>query len=206
MVVPVQFYLRHPGRNALCTCSSTDDGATWRASNIIDLGGAGHHDGAFEPTLVELQDGRLWLLIRTNLDRFWEAYSDDGGCYWRVIQPSRIEASTSPGYLTRLASGRLVLLWNRLYPEGQDHFARRSWPYSEAEASWHREELSIAFSQDEGETWSDPPIVIAREKDTWIAYPYLYEPEPGLLWIFTAQGDLQVKSRETDLVIAAGVV
>ena len=113
-----------------------------------------------------------------------------------------IEASTSPAYLARLASGRMVLLWNRLYPEGQDSFLRRSKPYSEVEASWHREELSMAFSEDEGNTRTEP-LVVAREKDTWISYPYLFEPRPGLLWITTLQGDLKVSAQEEDLAGSA---
>ncbi len=199
IVVPVQFYLRNPGRNVTCIYSSDDDGQTWQRSNIIDLGGHGHHDGVFEPTLVELKDGRLWMLMRTNWDRFWEAFSEDGGLSWRTIKPSAIEASSSPGYLTRLDSGRLVLLWNRLYPETKDTYARKSGAFSQAAGSWHREELSIAFSGDEGATWT-PPIVIAREPDAWIAYPYLFEPVPGELWIFTRQGGLSVRVGEKDLL------
>ena len=95
-----------------------DDGKTWKRSNLIDLGGHGHHDGATEPMVAELSDGRLLMLMRTSLDRFWQAFSDDGGRYWRTIQPSSIDASSSPGHLVRLSSGRLVLLWNRLNPEG----------------------------------------------------------------------------------------
>lgn len=38
--------LNNPGRHAVLTYSSTDDGTTWKASNLIDLGGNGHHDGA----------------------------------------------------------------------------------------------------------------------------------------------------------------
>jgi hypothetical protein len=199
IVVPVQFYLRKPGRNAVATYSSDDDGKTWKSSNIIDLGGNGHHDGAFEPVLEELKDGRLWMLIRTSWDRFWEAYSEDEGLSWRVIQPSKIEASSSPGYITRLASGRLALVWNRLYPEGQNTFPRRSGQYSVAEASWHREELSIAFSDDEGKTWSKP-VVLAREKNAWLAYPYVFERVPGLLWITTGQGNLRLSAREADVL------
>lgn len=199
IVVSFQPMIDDPGRNIIRTYSSIDDGATWRGSNLIDLGGHGHHDGGFEPTFVQLKDGRLWMLIRTNLGRFWEAYSDDDGQYWRLIRPSAIEASTSPGYLARLASGRLVLAWNRLYPEGQDNFFRRSGQFSEVMACWHREELSLAFSEDDGRTWSEP-LVVAREEDTWISYPYVFEPEPGLLWLCTGQGDLRVSAREADLV------
>ena len=119
---PVQFYMRNPARNVIRNYVSDDAGQTWQGSNIVDLRGEGHHDGAVEPTMVELKDGRLWMLIRTNWDRFWEAYSDDQGLSWRVIQPSNIDASTSPGFLERLASGRLVLIWNRLYPEGKKSF------------------------------------------------------------------------------------
>ena len=72
--------------------------------NIIDLGGHGHHDGAMEPTMVELSDGRLWMLIRTNLDRFWSAFSSDQGLSWRVIRPSDIDTSSAPAAMARLAS------------------------------------------------------------------------------------------------------
>lgn len=199
IVFPVQFYLRQPGRNAIRTYSSTDNGLTWVGANIIDLGGHGHHDGAFEPTFVQLRNNRLWMLVRTNWDRFWDALSDDEGRSWRVIRPSKIEASTSPGFIKRLESGRLVLLWSRLYPEGEISFPRRSGQFSEAEASWHREELSIAFSEDEGESWSKP-IIIAREKGAWLSYPHLFEPEPGLFWIFSGQGDICVWAREDELL------
>ena len=198
IVVTNQFYLRRPGRNAIRVYSSGDGGKSWRGSNIIDLGGHGHHDGAFEPTFIERRDGTLWMLIRTNWDRFWEAISYDEGLSWRTIRPSSIKASTSPGYLTRLQSGRILLAWNRLHPEGADSFPRRSGQLSEDEASWHREELSISLSEDEGGNWS-APRVIAREKDAWISYPYVFEHAPGQIWILTGQGDLRLRVAERDL-------
>jgi len=199
LVVPVQYYVPNPGRNVIKTYVSADNGKTWRSGNTIDLGGHGHHDGAFEPTMVELRDGRVWMLIRTNWDRFWEAFSGDSGLSWRTIRPSKIEASTSPGYLARLASGRLALIWNQLYPEDRHEVQRRGWPFSNVVANWHREEVSIALSEDEGQTWSRP-VIIAREKGTWLSYAYLFEREPGLLWIFTGQGKVQVSVLEKDLV------
>ena len=198
LVFPVQFYLSDPGRNAIRSFYSSDEGKTWNASNIIDLGCRGHHDGAFEPTMVLLKDGRIWMLIRTTLDRFWEAFSDDEGHSWRVIRPSKIAASSSPGNLTRLADGRLALLWNQLYPEGQNSYKRINGQSSELPASWNREELSIAFSEDEGQTWTKP-VVLVRQKDAWLAYPYLFEPEPGKLWIFTGQGDVKIEGKADDL-------
>ncbi len=181
IVVPLQHLVSDPGRLVVCSFYSDDDGRTWHRSNWIDLGGHGHHDGAFEPTIAELPDGRLLMLIRTGLDRFWQALSEDGK-YWRTIQPSVIDSSSSPGYLLRLKSGRYVLVWNRLNPEGRIYEKTRPTPFhSELPASWHREELSIAFSED-GFSWSGP-VVIARQPGGQLSYPYVFEPEPGVLWV-----------------------
>ena len=98
LVAVTEHLLPNPGRWVVSSFGSDDDGQTWRRSNLIDLGGHGHHDGAIEPTLAELGDGRLLMLIRTNLGRFWQAFSDDAGRYWRTIQPGQLDASSSPGH------------------------------------------------------------------------------------------------------------
>lgn len=199
VVVPVQRLLSNPSRHGSCTYVSADEGKSWRRSNIIDLGGHGHHDGAMEPTLEELEDGRLWMLIRTNWDRFWEAYSEDGGLSWRTIKPTNIDASSAPGYLLRLRSGRLVLVWNRLYPDGRSDYSRIGGDcnLTELPVSWHREELSIAFSDDDGRTWTEP-VVIARDPETKLSYPYTFERRPGELWVTTRfQGNLRIKLNES---------
>jgi sialidase-1 len=202
VVVPVEVVLTRPGRWGIYVFVSPDEGATWTRSNLLDLGGNGHHDGAIEPTLVELQDGRLLMLIRTSLDRFWEAYSDDHGCHWCQWGPSRIDASTAPGCLRRLASGRLVLVWNRLAPEGAAEPPRigPSDAYERA-VSHNRTELSIAFSDDDAGTWS-AATVIARQVKGSLGYPFVLEASPGKLWIWTRFGSrppVCVGLREDDL-------
>lgn len=98
-------------------------------------------------------------------------------------QPDRRQQH--PGHLVRLKSGRLALVWNRLYPEGKSEPARsKNVQAAAAAASWHRQELSLAFSQDDGKTWS-PPVVIARRARGGLSYPYLFEPTPGKLWVCT---------------------
>jgi hypothetical protein len=189
VVVPVMDALRGPVRHGQYAFVSADEGKTWARSNLLDIGGRGDHDGGIEATIAELTDGTLWMLLRTNLDRFWSAYSDDHGYHWRRWAPSGIEASTSPGFLLRLASGRLLLAWNRLYPEGLDEAAQKQYPrrhapwQAERDASWHRGELSIAFSSDDGQTWTKP-VVVLRKKDGNLAYPYLFEVQPGQLWLY----------------------
>lgn len=193
-----------------CSFVSADEGKTWKRSNWIDLGGHGHHDGAVEPTAVELKDGRLMMLIRTSLDQFWRAYSDDKGRSWRVIEPSGINASSAPGWVLRLKSGRLAFVWNQVKAEGAEKAPKpeSGGQASEIPASWHREELSLAFSDDEGKTWTKP-TVIAREPGGQLAYPYLHEREPGVLWVITrytwladrnAAPPLMVSVKETDFV------
>lgn len=183
VIASVEHLISSPGRWICFSIYSDDEGKTWEKSNIIDIGGKGHHSGAMEPTLAELSDGKLLMLIRTNLDWFWQAISEDNGTYWRTIMRSNIDASSAPGYLLRLKSGRLVLVWNRVDPEKGKY--PRGLPNpdcgEEINCSWHREELSISFSEDDGRTWLKP-IVIARQKGQ-ISYPYIFERRKGEIWI-----------------------
>ncbi|OGV70672.1 MAG: hypothetical protein A2269_05015 [Lentisphaerae bacterium RIFOXYA12_FULL_60_10] len=192
-------FLHNPGRHSVLTYSSGDDGQTWTPSHLIDLGGCGHHGGVTEATIEELTDGRLLMLLRTNWGRFWQAFSEDEGQSWRDIGPTAIDASSAPGLLKRLASGRLLLIWNRQYPEGKPSFPRSGGDgiWSEVPVSNHREELSIAFSEDDGATFSDP-VVIARRKNAWLSYPRVLEYSRGLLWLTTMQGPVRAAFRESD--------
>jgi len=185
-------------RHFSLTYVSTDDGLTWQPSNKLDIGGRGHHGGCYEGSLIELNDGRLWLLIRTNQDWFWHAYSSDKGKTWDTVSPG-IEASSSPGMLTRLNSGRIMLVFNQLYPQGKSEFKRISGQYSEVEASWFREELSVMFSEDEGVSWTKP-TVLAQCKKAWLAYPYVFEQTDGVIWLTTMQSCLKIKFKEQELL------
>ncbi|MHC4400748.1 MAG: sialidase family protein [Planctomycetota bacterium] len=201
-IVFTSMMMQHaPGRHSVVTYSSADEGKTWRRSNTIDRGGIGHHAGVTEATIEQLRDSRIWMLMRTNWKTFWEAYSTDDGVTWTSIGPTKIDASSAPGLLMRLQSGRLILVWNRYYPEGQTDFPLSGGDnqWSEVPVSNHRLELSIMFSDDDGKTWTDP-AVIARNKKGWIAYPYLFEAHPGELWITTMQGGLRVRIHEKDFV------
>lgn len=196
-----QYLAPSPSRHVTVTYSSDDDGRTWKRSNIIDLGGHGHHDGAIEGTMEQLKDGRVRMLLRTTYGAFWDALSDDG-IYWTTIRKSNIAAATAPAMFTRLKSGRLALVWNQIYPEGKNEYplsgGKGAW--SERPASNHRGELSIAFSEDDGEGWSKP-VVIARQPGASLAYPYVFESTPGKLWITTMQGGIRLQLKEADFLL-----
>ena len=203
VVVPVEVALNEPGRWGTYVFVSVDSGVTWTRSNLIDLGGNGHHDGAIEAAVTELFGGRLMMLVRTSLDRFWEIYSDDHGNNWREWRPSQLDAGSAPGYVQRLASGRLVLVWNRLNRE-----AGAPSPKSASSASYYygargqRAELAISHSDDDGKSWA-PPVVVVRQTKTSLSYPCVLERNPGELWIWTRYGSsppVYLSVKESDLV------
>lgn len=183
-------------RHVVHSFVSDDEGKTWKRGNTVDLGGRGSHAGAMEPTVVELKDSRLYMLIRTSQPWdgkawFWEAFSSDGGLTWDNVRNSGILASTCCGALARLQSGRVVLLWNR--PEEGKPYNRNT-----------RAELAMAFSQDECRTWSKPVVVSRRplqEGEKYYmarqSYPYVYERRPGELWVTTMQGGVRIEVEES---------
>lgn len=209
-VVFTSMIMRHnPGHHTVVTYASKDDGKTWKQSNIIDLGGSGTHGGVMESTLVQLMDGRLWMLLRTNFGDFWQTFSSDDGLTWEDIGPTDIDASSSPGLIKRLQSGRLVLVWNRLYKEGEKEgpLTGGDSDLTALPVSWQRKELLIMFSDNDGNTW-DKPVVIAKRMEkskNRLSYPEVFEAKPGELWITTRQGGrkkgfLKIKLNENDFI------
>jgi len=203
VVVPIQVTLQQPGRWGMYGFVTKDDGQTWQRSNLIDIGGNGHHDGAIEATVAEMSNGRLLMLIRTGYEKFWEAYSDNHGRRWQDIRHSQLDSAAAPGQLRCLADGRLVLVWSRLALEDGTIL-----PRSEPSASYaagvrsQRRELALSYSTDDAKTWSKS-VVIARQTKGSISYPFIFEPIPGELWIWTRYGSmppLYMRLSEQDIV------
>jgi hypothetical protein len=210
VVFTSQMMLHNPGRHAVVTYASKDQGRTWRRSNVIDLGGIGHHDGAIEASFVERKNGHLWMLMRTNWGRLWQAESLDQGLHWRPIGPTDLDASATPPILERLASGRLFLAWNRYHWEGTTDFPAaggdRQW--SGTRTSNNRQEMSIAFSDDDGKTWTKPVVIGTVPPGTAgkyargeLSYPYVFERRPGEIWLTAWRfGGFRVRLWEKDFV------
>lgn len=161
LVVPFSHYVNNPGRLVSRVAISADGGRTWDLGAPLDIGGAGDHEGALEPAVLALKDGRIWMLIRTTRKVFWESHSSDGGLNWTVPAPTTIDATSAPASLTRLRDGRVALVWNQ--------------------RSKARRELQLALSADDGKSWS-PSVPLVRGKS--VTYPYVIEgPSDGDLWI-----------------------
>lgn len=209
-VIFTSMMMRHnPGHHTTVTYTSKTEGKNWVRSNVIDRGGVGHHSGMIESTIEQLSDGRIWMLIRTNWGVFWEAYSDNQGLEWKLIRPTDIDASSAPGILQRLESGRLVLVWNRRFPDGETTYplSGGDGQHSEVAHSNHRRELSMMFSEDDGQTWTEPIVIAKVTEDSEspnLAYPRLFEANPGELWITTTYarfgGYLSMRLFEKDFI------
>ena len=170
----------------------------------------GHHDGAIEATLVQRRDDSLWMLLRTNWRHQWQAVSNDGGRHWHPIGPTALDASTAPAILERLASGRIFIAWNRYHWQGTQEFPQYGGDYQSTgtPTSNNRQELSIAFSDDDGKTWSDSTVIATVLPDAKgryprkeVSYPYVFERRPGEIWLTTWRGaGLRIRLFEADFV------
>ena len=149
---------------------SNDDGITWNLSNLVaappHVAGGIHQsvrwqNGGMEPTFLELNDGRIWMLMRTSQDTHYESFSLDGGETWDEPRPSRFYATITMPTLGRLSDGRILLLWNNTTPlpevarDEHDDSARRSGVLEgyQEDVFTNRDAIHAAISADEGRTW-----------------------------------------------------
>ena len=165
---------RHGGRNVCVSTYSDDGGVTWHPSFqeiIVPDGELPGHPGALEPVVVELLDGRIWMIIRTQTGCFYQSCSTDDGVTWSDPTQTRFQAPNAPAGLCRLADKRIVLCWNDLsqYPVGIEGSQRQF--------------LHIAISDDDGNTFGRSKEIARRRKedraDTNVAYPFLCQAPDG---------------------------
>lgn len=167
----------------------TDDlGETWHVSDSRLIapcypGFNGLNEGACEPAIERLSDGRIWMLMRTSAGFLYESFSSDDGKTWSTARASRFNTSTGPPNIMRHSNGWLVVCWNNCEMP----------PRQEGEGVYGgRDALHIAVSDDEGKTWrgfreiyldhrrNDNP---ASSGDRGTAYP---------LGAYTSGGDIVV--------------
>jgi sialidase-1 len=158
---------------------SDDGGQTWRA-------GEGQVDqpqrGAMEPEVVELADGRLLMIVRTQLGYLATSYSDDGGDRWSAPGRLPVTAPESPATIRTLpATGDLLLIWNKTFQPDAGHGGRRT-------------PLTAAISRDGGQTWRhEQPL----ETDPRLAYAYtsIYFHKDRVLLSYYVEDKGKISSR-----------
>jgi sialidase-1 len=120
---------------------SDDGGAIWReSSNFVDV----PLRGAMEPHIEELKDGRILMIMRTQLGAVFQSISEDGGSSWSKAQTTGLKSPESCPELIRIPqTGDLLVVWNNSpYDPLFDHCGKRT-------------PLSVAISKDDGNTWQN---------------------------------------------------
>lgn len=156
----------------VCRCwISGDCGRTWRA-------GKGAVDqpkrGAMEPEVIELNDGRILMIIRTQLGYIAASISEDGGDTWGEPKSWGVRSPESPATLRRIpASGDLLLIWNDTYDETAGHGGKRT-------------PLTAAVSSDEGRTWSHVRQIETDKDHTYAYTSLIFHQERALMSYYVA--------------------
>lgn len=180
------------GANVTTCVYSDDGGATWSLSPseltapcYTDFNGSGY--GACEPVIIELKDGRVYMLARTETGFLYESYSDDG-VHWEPLRPSRFLSTDAPAALLRLPDNRILLFWN-----GCEKPPR----HNNDGVYGGRDALHAAISSDECQTWRgfrevylDPTRNESPQKtgDRGTAYPMPYLAPDGKVMVMAGQG------------------
>ncbi|MCL4204782.1 MAG: exo-alpha-sialidase [Pirellulaceae bacterium] len=167
---------------------STDEGALWQERGSLQF-----PNWEFdEHIMVELKDGRLWMLARTK-GQPHESFSTDGGRTWSAPQQAAtVQNINARFFLRRLTSGRILLVKNG----------------SPAERLQKRTHMSAWLSDDEGQTWKGGLLLDERNA---VSYPDGFEAPDGLIHILydwnrhTDAEILMAKFREED-VLAGKIV
>jgi len=177
VIYPFGYLTREKGQFKVSVLYSDDEARSWkRSSSVLGVGGTGFESGATEPSVVELPDGRLWMLIRAQTGFLWESFSSDGGTTWNPSRESRLPCSNAPGTALSLSSGKVVVVWNNHVDSA---YARQSLVVAQTEDgstfTGFREIDHIDFPEDPG------------ERAAHVTYPFLAEaPEGSILVSYNA--------------------
>ncbi|MBL8849316.1 MAG: exo-alpha-sialidase [Planctomycetaceae bacterium] len=160
----------------VCHCYVSDDGGrTWRDTpGRVDA----PKRGAMEPEVVELSDGRLLMIVRTQTGHIATSHSDDGGETWS--EPGHFEgvpAPESPATIRRIpATGDLLLIWNNTFDANAGHGGART-------------PLSTAISTDDGRTWRNFKPLESDPEHTYAYTSVLFLRNRMLFTYYDCVGD-----------------
>jgi AraC-like DNA-binding protein len=128
--------------------------------SFVRLGMADVSDRSYDEHMVlEQKNGTLMMLVRTNYG-IGVSYSYDRGKNWNHGSDSRLGGPCSRFFITRLRSGR-VLLINHYQYKKRDH-------------------LTALLSEDDGKTY---PYTLLLDERANVSYPDAMEAEDGYLYI-----------------------
>jgi sialidase-1 len=164
LILPVAYHGGGPGKTFVYRATagsllSDDSGQTWRRATTTLEPPKDSKSGLQEPGVIELKDGRLMMLMRTDQKCQMRSYSDDGGETWSAPELTDIASPLSPATVVRIPkTGDLLLVWNNNGgAPGSKYKAGRRTPFT------------VAISKDEGKTWIHHKD-LETDPDGWFCY------------------------------------
>ena len=144
--------------------TSSDNGQTWGKGSDIRIDVCG---GADEPSIVELTDGNLFMLMRTTSGRLYQAWSSDLGDVWSRPEPSPLVSPAAPAALHRISfqPDIVVAVWNN--------------------SPLNRFPLDTAVSYDGCKTWSHSRMI--SSPGCQVSYPGMTVAQDGTIVVVYQQ-------------------
>lgn len=153
------------------TDRSTDDGKTWTASEYVPIDSTEFSgEGAIQPTLWESSPGNVHMLVRTSSGVIGRSDSGDYGKTWSPLYKTSLPNPNSGIDLVKVPDGTLVLAYN---PDG------KNWG--------DRAPLTLAVSEDNGETWPYKLDIETGEPDDEFSYPSVISKGDTVTVVYTWQ-------------------
>lgn len=158
-----------PEENGAMVVASTDEGKTWSFRGKAIVPGRVFD----EHMVIELKNGSLWMLVRTNYG-IGESVSTDKGKTWSDGRKSGIPHVNARFFIRRLQSGKLLLVTHNP-PDGKT-----------------RSHLVAHLSDDDGKTWTGGLMIDERPG---VSYPDGVQSPDGVIYLiydYSRTGDKQI--------------
>lgn len=139
---------------------SEDGGQTWKK-----FGDATARGITIQPTLVELEDGRILSYSRSSRGRIYVSWSYNKGLSWTASQPLSLVNNNTGIDMIRTSEGLLLV-------------------HNDTETGRHR--IVVSHSADEGKNWS--LIATLEDSEGEFSYPTMIQSQSGKVHIvYTSQ-------------------
>lgn len=152
LVASFAFVVGNDGTFAASVAYSDDDGVSWtKSASDLTIPAIGGEGGVSETAIIELADGTLRIYARQqrgDKTHLGSSVSTDHGATWSPVEDSDVLSSNTFPALSREGSGSILLTWSGHNAMGAD--------------SYQRNDLTVAYSDDETQTWNGYRDVFGR--------------------------------------------
>jgi hypothetical protein len=154
VIVPVEQLLgaEGPGANLIGTIYSDHSGQSWQRSPFIGppAGYPTAPEGVGEPAVVELANGKTWMVARGLGGHLWQSFSTNDGETWETPSQTTLVSPLCAVNAKRIpGTDAVIAIWNNATPG-------TSTDWGDSANVWRpRSPLVFAVSKDNCQTWSD---------------------------------------------------